>query len=62
MKRQTEAPKAPPLRIVRFFQPHAAALDALVDVLHLLLVDGPASPGSPPSVGNERTCFPRPPE
>jgi hypothetical protein len=48
---------APLLKVDRVFQPQAAALDALVDVLHLLLVDGPESPNSPSSAGPEPTCF-----
>src|SRR5258708_6685999 len=35
------APPAPLLKIDRVYQAQAGALDALVDVLHLLLVDSP---------------------
>ena len=62
--RQAERPAiAPPaqlLRIDRVFQPQAAALNALVDMLYLLFVDGSELAGLPTS--SEPTCFPVPPE
>jgi len=53
---------APLLKVDRVFQPQAAALDALVDVLHLLLMDGPEYPNSPSSAFPGPTCFPIEPE
>jgi hypothetical protein len=50
---------AAPLRIERLFHPESMALDALVDVLHLLLVDDAESISS---TGSEPTCFPVRPE
>src|SRR5256885_913084 len=44
--RTTSRADAPPLKIDRIYQPHTAALDDLVDVLHLLLVDGSEAPHS----------------
>jgi hypothetical protein len=53
---------APLLKIDRLYNARAAALDALVDVLRQLLVDGSESPIIPSLVEHEPTCFPRPPE
>jgi hypothetical protein len=61
-KSQPPMSSVPFLRIAKRYQPQPAALDALVDVLHLLLVDGLESHGSPKPARNERTCFPQPPE
>jgi hypothetical protein len=56
--RQPEAP----LRIERVYRPESTALDALVDVLQVLLLDDPESPDSATSLGVGPTCFPVEPE
>ena len=45
-ERQPPASPSPSLKIARRYQPQAAALDALVDVLYQLLADSTESPGS----------------
>jgi len=58
-ERQPAAPQAACLKIDRVYQPRADALDALVDVLYLVVVEGQESPSS---LRLEPTCFPRPHE
>ena len=53
---------SPSLKIARLYQPQTAALDALVEVLHLLLSDGHDLSNSLPIAPPEPTCFPKPPE
>jgi hypothetical protein len=50
------------LRVERFYHPEPTALDALVDVLQILLLDDPESPDSVTSSGVGPTCFPGEPE
>jgi hypothetical protein len=61
MKRSPDAPP-PRLTVDRHFQHRGDALDALADLLYLLLVDDAESSGSHVSAGPKPTCFPRPPE
>jgi hypothetical protein len=61
-KHPSAGPPAPLLKVVRVFQPQAAALDALAEVLHLLLVEGSESPNSHSPADPEPTCFPAKPE
>jgi len=53
---------AAPLRIERVYHPESTALDALVDVLHVLLLDDSESSDSATSSGVGPTCFPVEPE
>jgi hypothetical protein len=53
---------SPSLKIARLYQPQTAALDALVEVLQLLLFDGSGASNALPIVPPEPTCFPKPPE
>jgi hypothetical protein len=50
------------LRIERLYRPESTALDALVDVLQILLLDDSELPGSHNSSGVGPTCFPVEPE
>jgi hypothetical protein len=51
----TATPASPVLRVGRVYNQQPAALDELIEVLHLLLVDGVEStPVAPP----EPPCFP----
>ena len=56
------APLTPSLKVARFYHAQPAALDALLDVLHVLLVDDSESQSSPAPSSAGTTCFPRPPE
>ena len=50
------------LRIERLYRPESSALDALVDVLQILLLDDSESRDSATSSGVGTTCFPVEPE
>jgi hypothetical protein len=50
------------LRIGRLYHPESTALDALVDVLQILLLDDSESRDSATSSGVGTTCFPLEPE
>ena len=58
-EQQPPATSALGLKIDRVYQPRLDTLDALVDVLYLLLVD---EPESALPIGLSPTCFPKPPE
>lgn len=64
MKRfASEELNAPTLfRIDRIYTPENEALDALVDVLHALLVDDAGPSETSQSAAPEQTCFSPPPE
>jgi hypothetical protein len=50
------------LRVERFYHPESTALDALVEVLQVLLLDDLESSGLPTWSGVGPTCFPIEPE
>jgi hypothetical protein len=56
-KSQLVLSSVPFLKIARRYQPQPVALEALLEVLHLLLVEDQESPGLPSSAGPEPTCF-----
>jgi hypothetical protein len=62
MMRQPPTPPPPCLKIDRQYRPRADALDALVDVLQVFLLDESESSDSPTSSGVSPTCFPVEPE
>ena len=64
MKRYANEDRQPaaPLRIERLYHPESTALDALVDVLQVLLLDDAELRGALLPAASEPTCFPRPPE
>ena len=53
------SPISPPIKMDRVYQPEPAALDALLEILHLLLLE---TAESTVSVGTDSACIPSPRE